>query len=59
MIKRKHRVCVEITLEKPSTTKKAVYLVSVALDATNSDGWQYDVTKFECKSFDRVVRALR
>ena len=59
MIKRKHRVCVEITLENPDTNKRAVQLVALALELTRSTNWDFEVTKFKCKSFNAcVVRAL-
>lgn len=58
MKKRKHRVVVDITLEEPVTARRAKYLVADALDWCSLDSWSHEVTKFKCKEFNRVFRAI-
>lgn len=59
--RRKHRVVVEVTLEKPDTEKRAVYLVGRAMDVGhyNSDHVRTEVTTWSCKSWSRVFNYAR
>lgn len=56
---RRHRVVVDLTLEERGKSEKhAVELVQRALDTSTSDIWNYEVTKYECKGFNRVWKYL-
>ena len=59
MMKRKHKIVVEITLKEPCNAKEAVLFAKNALKFSEkySNQWKYFVTKWTCKSFTRVLSA--
>jgi hypothetical protein len=65
MEKRKHRVVVEITTNKPITARAARIAMDLILERADTEAapiWANDLNiyadKLTCKEFDRVVRKL-
>jgi hypothetical protein len=65
MKKRKHRVVVEITTNKPITAREARIAVDLILGRADTEAapiWANDTNvyadKLTCKEFDRVARKL-
>ena len=61
MRKRKHKVVVEITLDKPCNAKQATTAVQILLEKPSIGRAviSSSTTKTLCKQFDRVFRAKR
>lgn len=58
MKKRKHKVVVEVTFEKPVTAKYAKNLIDDTLcSCVPGSNFDYDVVTWKCKEYNRVLRA--
>jgi hypothetical protein len=57
-MRRKHRVVVEITMDEPTTAKRATQIIGFILDGVSPPSQWTGITKIaRPKEFDRVFRA--
>ena len=60
MKRRKHKVVVEITLDKPCTQKHATRVVDDLISSAEAGAWyEAGVTTWSCKQFSRVIQHHR